>query len=85
MAELTRAVMMLIDEHDAHRDELMREQLSKLGVQYRVAGPFTGDSSYPMEYHLTYGPVHAVGPTFDLAVSEFIEKLLKHVPMERST
>ncbi len=82
MAELTRHDMQLLEEHDRYRDDLMKEQLERLGVQLRIAH-FTGDSSYPTEYNLTYGPVQAVGPTFDLALSEFIEKLLKHVPVER--
>jgi hypothetical protein len=46
-----------------------------MGITTSVAH-YTGDSSYPTEYTLSYGKVNAVGPTFDLAVAEFIEKLL---------
>jgi hypothetical protein len=83
MADLTREQMKLLDEHDRHQQEMMREQLERIGVQFRIAGPFEGDSSYPMEYTLRYSFVSAVGPTFDLAVSAFIEQLLKHVPVEK--
>ncbi len=38
---------------------------------------FTGDSSYPTEYTLSKGLVQAVGPTLDLAMVDFIEKLLQ--------
>ena len=84
MADLTRHDMLLVDEHDQHRDTLMKEQLERLGIQLRIAGPFEGDSSYPMEYRLRYSFVSAVGPTFDLAVAAFIEALLKHVPVEKA-
>lgn len=83
MADLSRHDMQIIDEHDQHRDTLMREHLERIGVQFRVAH-FTGDSSYPTEYTLRYSFVSAVGPTFDLAVSAFIEKLLMHVPVEKA-
>lgn len=76
MAELTRKDMQLLDEHDRTRDDLMKERLDKMGVALRVAH-YTGDSSYPTEYTLIYGTIRAVGPTFDLAVADFIEELLK--------
>jgi hypothetical protein len=82
MAELTQHEWRLLDEAQASRTQQLRESLEKIGVQFRIAH-FTGDSSYPTEYTLTYGPVQAVGPTFDLTVAEFIEKLLKHVPVEQ--
>jgi hypothetical protein len=75
--------MQIIDEHDQHRDTLMKEQLENLGIQLRIAH-FQGDSSYPTEYTLRYSFVSAVGPTFDLAIAAFIEQLLKHVPVERA-
>lgn len=84
MTDLTRAEMKLLDEHDQHQQEMMREQLERIGVQFRIAGPFTGDSSYPMEYTLRYSFVSVVAPTFDLAVSSFIEKLLTYVPVEKA-
>lgn len=59
----------------------IQANLERLGVQFRVAH-FTGDSSYPTEYTLRYSVVSAAGPTFDLALAEFIEQLLKHVPVE---
>jgi hypothetical protein len=83
MADLTRHDMQLIDEHDQRRDTLMKEQLDRLGIQLRIAH-FTGDSSYATEYTLRYSFVSAVGPTFDLALAAFIEKLLKHVPVEKA-
>ena len=55
---------------------MMRERLDKMGVACRVAH-FTGDSSYPTEYTLIYGTIRATGPTFDLAVADFIEQLLQ--------
>src|SRR5438132_1499545 len=56
--------------------ELMHGRLAKMGVQVSVA-TFTGDSSYPTEYALCYGLIRASGPTMDLAVMEFLEKLLR--------
>lgn len=64
-------------------EQSLREHLERLGVQFRIAH-FTGDSSYPTEYTLRYSFVSAVGPTFNLALVEFIEKLLKHVPVEKA-
>jgi ribosomal protein S14 len=84
MANLTREQMKLLDEHARAQQEMMREQLERIGVQFRIAGPFEGDSSYPMEYHLRYSFVSVVAPTFDLAISAFIEALLKHVPVEKA-
>jgi len=55
--------------------ELMHGRLAKMGVQVSTA-TFTGDSSYPTEYTLSYGLIRAIGPTMDLAVTEFVEKLL---------
>lgn len=65
----------LINEDRRKQADMMRERLERMGVTCRVAH-FTGDSSYPTEYTLTYGKLNAVGPTFDMAVAEFIEKLL---------
>ncbi len=64
-------------------EQALQQRLEALGVQFRIAH-FTGDSSYPTEYSLRYSFVQAVGPTFDLALTEFIEKLLKHVPVENA-
>jgi len=54
---------------------VLQEKLEALGVQVRIAH-FTGDSSYPTEFTLTHGDVQAGGPTLDLAMVDFIEKLL---------
>jgi hypothetical protein len=83
MADLTREQMKLLDEHDQHQQEMMKEQLSQLGVQLRVAH-FQGDNSYPTEYTLRYSFVSAVGPTFGLALTAFVEALLKYVPVEKA-
>ena len=74
---------MAVTQHDADiinedrriQATMMRERLERMGVIYRVA-TFTGDSSYPTEYTLSYGTIQGVGPTFDLALAEFVEKLL---------
>jgi hypothetical protein len=53
----------------------MTEKLKALGVDVRIAH-YTGDSSYPTEYTIAYQGISAVGPTFDLALMEWIEKLV---------
>lgn len=65
----------LINEDRRKQTDAMKERLERLGIAWEVAH-FTGDSSHPTEYRLSYGKVSAVGPTFDLAVTEFIEQLL---------
>src|SRR5579859_4681498 len=62
----------------------MHEHFSKLGIQC-VVHRFTGDNSYPEEYVLTWHDVEAVGPTYDLALVNFTEKLLKQskAPLQR--
>ena len=72
-----------IEAREAVRKEYeqgLREKLEGLGVQFRIAH-FTGDSSYPTEYTLSIGDISAVGPTFDLALVEFIERLLKQLQL----
>lgn len=83
MAGLSQHDLQIITEHDQQRNTLMMEAISRIGVQLRIAH-FTGDSSYPTEYTLRYSFVTATGPTFDLAISSFIEKLLKYVPVEKA-
>ena len=73
----------IFERTDHDRNTMMMEQLGRLGIQLRIAH-FTGDSSYPTEYTLRYSFVQATGPTFDLALTEFIEKLLKYVPVEKA-
>jgi hypothetical protein len=55
--------------------ELMRDHLERMGVIVTSAH-YTGDSSYPTEYTLTHGNIIATGPTLDLALFAFVEKLL---------
>ncbi len=57
------------------READMRERLETLGITVKIA-QYTGDSSYPTEYALTYGDVSAVGPTLDFALVDFVELLL---------
>jgi hypothetical protein len=64
----------IINEDRRKQADMMRERLERMGVTVSVAH-YTGDSSYPTEYTPSYGKVNAVGPTFDLAVAEFIENL----------
>ena len=75
-----------IEAREARRieyEQALQARLEGLGVQFRRA-TFTGDSSYPVEYTLRYSFVEAAGPTFDLALVEFIERLLRHVPVEKA-
>jgi hypothetical protein len=65
------------------QDELMQEHLEKMGVQVRIAQD-TGANLYPTEYTLCYSFVEATGPTLDLALLAFTEKLLKHVSVEKA-
>lgn len=65
----------LINKDRREQADAMRERLEKLGVTCSVAH-YTGDSSYPTEYTLLHGMIRASGPTFDLALAEFVEKLL---------
>jgi hypothetical protein len=54
---------------------IWRERLEQMGVQVNVAS-YSGDSSSPAEYTLSFGTLHAIGPTLDFAILEFVEKLL---------
>jgi hypothetical protein len=74
MAETQREAD-LINKERRERAAMTREQLERLGVICSVA-TYTGDSSYPTEYTLTYQDVRGVGPTMDMAVADFIESLL---------
>jgi len=69
-----------IDHYEQEQGQITR--LERIGVQASIA-TYTDDSSFPVEYTLRYGPVQAVGPTMDLALAEFVDKLLKHVPVEQ--
>jgi len=83
MADLTRHDLQLLGEHDHARDELTRSYLQRAGVQFRMLHA-TGDSSFDTTYELRYSFVTGSGPTFDMALTEFIEKLLKYVPVEQA-
>ena len=61
----------LINADRRAQADMMRERLERVGVSCTVAH-FTG----PTEYTVAYGNIQAVGPTFDLALFEFVEKLL---------
>lgn len=83
MADLTQAEMKLLDEHDHARDDLTRSYLERAGVQVRILHA-TGDSSFDTTYELRYSFVTGYGPTWDMALTDFIEKLLKYVPVEKA-
>ena len=83
MAELSRHEVDLINQDRHEQADLMRERLERLGIQVRIAH-YEGDSSFPTEYTLRYSFVYAVGPAFDLALAELVEKLLRYVPIERA-
>lgn len=54
----------------------MAGQLKQLGVDVRIAH-YTGDSSFPTEYTISIAGAHGMGPTFDMALMDFIGKMLK--------
>jgi len=58
-------------------ERVLQDKLEELGVQVRILH-FTGDNSYPTEYTLiSPGTQSNAQPTLDLAMVDFIEKLLK--------
>lgn len=63
---------------DQEQADDMTERLAKLGVTVSIAH-YTGDSSYPTEYTIRHPQATGTGtgPTFDLALTEFIEHLLE--------
>ena len=66
----------LINADRIKQAALTQYRLEAIGVSVRVAH-YDGDSSSPTEYTLTHGNVTAVGPTLNLALLEFVERLLK--------
>jgi len=66
----------IINAERQRQEDSMRAHLEHYGVQVSIQR-FTGDNSYPVEYTLTHGTISALGPTWDLALMDFIEKLLK--------
>ena len=72
----------LINKDRKEQAAFLREQLERIGVQVRIQDK-TGDSSFPTEYRLRYWRVEAVGPTMDMALVAFMDKLLKYVPVEQ--
>ena len=65
----------LINADRREQAELMHGKLERMGVIVTSAH-YTADSSYPTEYTLTHGNIIAAGHTLDLALLEFVEKLL---------
>jgi hypothetical protein len=55
----------------------MTEQLHKMGVEVHVAH-YTGDSSFPTEYTITFQGISEVGPTFDMALMGWLAKLIEY-------
>lgn len=59
------------------------KELEGMGVCYRQQH-FTGDNSYPTEHTLTLyngeSTIRGLGPTFDMALLDFIKELLKRIP-----
>lgn len=51
------------------------EQLEKAGIEVRRQ-TFTGDSSYPTEYTIRKGQIFGLGPTFEMALIDFVTKLV---------
>jgi hypothetical protein len=52
------------------------DALTEHGVEVNMAH-FTADESSPTKYWLNYGDIRTPGPTFDLALLEFVLKLLR--------
>jgi hypothetical protein len=75
MAELTQREVDLINKDRDRQAKTHMKRLESMGVQVRIAH-YTGDSSFPTEYTLRYSSVEATGPTLDLALLEFVQKLL---------
>ena len=75
-------------QHDAdiinrERDRLrasFTEYFAGMGIDVNVAH-FTGDSSYPTEYTIRYSYIVAIGPTFELALRDFIEYLTRSISL----
>ena len=60
----------------AEQADDITERLKQMGVSVSIAH-YTGDSSYPTEYTISHPRATATGPTFDLALVEWIERLLQ--------
>jgi hypothetical protein len=70
----------IINRERANMQARMTEHFAGLGVAVRVKH-FQGDSSYPTEYTIAYGHIVVVGPTFELALQDFIERLIAELPL----
>lgn len=66
----------LINAERGRMAQRITEELLKLGVDVRVAH-YTGDSSYPTEFTLSYQGITGSGPTFDMALMSWIGRLLE--------
>jgi hypothetical protein len=62
--------------NDQQHAEDIAEHLARYSVSARSAH-FTGDSSYPTEHTIKHERGIGTGPTFDLALIAFIERLLQ--------
>ncbi len=58
----------------SEREKELTAQLQELGVQVDMKH-FTGDSSYPTEYRLEYERACGYGPTFDMALMDWIQEV----------
>jgi ABC-type transport system substrate-binding protein len=56
--------------------DAMTEQLQKLGVDVSIQH-YSGDSSYPTEYTISFQGIRETGPTFDMALLAWISKLIE--------
>lgn len=66
----------IINQERQRAAESMTEQLKKLGVDVRIAH-YTGDSSFPTEYTISYQNIRATGPTFDMALIDWLKELIE--------
>lgn len=72
----------LINEDRRKQAALMQAHLERMGTQVTITH-HTGDNFYPTAFTVRYSFVEATGPTLDLALLAFTEKLLKYVPVEK--
>jgi hypothetical protein len=68
----------IIYEYRQRQEARAKARLEQLGVEIEFEH-YIGNSSFPQEYTLSYGAISATGPTFDLALVEFVKKLLAKI------
>ena len=66
----------IVNKERARAERDISEKLDKLGVKFSVQH-YSGDSSYPTEYILDYRGVKGMGPTFEMALVDWLTELLK--------